>query len=1125
MIDDVAGIDLGAIFQSHRWQNETSQVIARTYLRDLSLRDNARWTYDPSWLVRHATLLQLGATRLLNANQEAYEFIKLGRFWEASAGLPTTTDRIGMAILSAVAYEIGGSSANGAAVLNKYGDDLSKDNSLLLRALTLLLRRQLIKLRHVLKGAQTADESDFEPLSIAIVAALDDFGEFLLSGAHPLLESAQLTLDGAAKFASSTGAIREHMIASSLRRLTDVISSRSIWRLLEPLRPESRLWKQYLQLLARGQSRDLFEGHSITELWPSQRKAIASGILDPNLSSLVVRMPTSSGKTRVAELAIVQTFVDFPGSKAIYVAPYRALANELLASFRRLLGDLGFAVASSIGSYDYDDLEEELVEDADLAILTPERLDLLLRLRSGALDKVRLVVLDEGHILEDISRGAKVELLFTRLRRRLKNARFLVASAVVSTQNLVDLSLWLKSRAADARNDTAVTTWRPSLQQIATFSWQGNRGFVRFVDPNAAPNAVQTFLPGVIEKRDIVYVNRATQRRNTWHFGLDKSEIAAELSLKLSKLGPVLVYVVQPQWTLSVARTIAKLVDADPALKPSWWGNTGVGPSRSEQIARDWSTDAELETLFSKGVAIHHGDMPDALKDAVERDAREKRFQIIVATGTLSSGVNIPIRSVIFHSSTRYENERLVRISPADYWNIAGRAGRAGLETEGLVVHLVITDVDKQAFEYFQQFPAQGLELTSRVLWSAMSLRSDPNQREDIEDLFDPEVLAIAAEESNLGSAQTGIDELLASSLAAQQAPRHGLALENLGTLLKKRAAYIYDCLPQAERRLSFSQTGLATNICIQMAASLEMQPGILDTLRAGTLEDLVLAIVPVIADVGAMAEIGVSTGSLLGSLSLWLNGASVMDVVRSLQIDAANDTQARRVIDRYFRYYMPWYISSAVRIAACVYDIEIRAFSEIARMLPAIVRYGLPTKSSCYAMSVGIPTRKVASLVGGRFEALKPDGSFAEFRTWLGALTSTTFLNDYGLEGDLLKDVFETLGALRRDDDVLDSLRNNDILPRIVSISVGESPDAVRAIHLLAEGSIVGTRRAYVDLLDRNTIEVFHDKITIGVVRASDSRLLAAALDTGLSISGEVVRVDEAAKRVIIKFVESGAD
>ena len=249
------------------------------------------------------------------------------------------------------------------------------------------------------------------------------------------------------------------------------------------------------------------------------------------------------------------------------------------------------------------------------------------------------------------------------------------------------------------------------------------------------------------------------------------------------------------------------------------------------------------------------------------------------------------------------------------------------------------------------------------------------------------------------------------------------------------------------------------------------------------------------------------------------------MDVVRSLQIDAANDTQARRVIDRYFRYYMPWYISSAVRIAACVYDIEIRAFSEIARMLPAIVRYGLPTKSSCYAMSVGIPTRKVASLVGGRFEALKPDGSFAEFRTWLGALTSTTFLNDYGLEGDLLKDVFETLGALRRDDDVLDSLRNNDILPRIVSISVGESPDAVRAIHLLAEGSIVGTRRAYVDLLDRNTIEVFHDKITIGVVRASDSRLLAAALDTGLSISGEVVRVDEAAKRVIIKFVESGAD
>jgi helicase len=437
-----------------------------------------------------------------------------------------------------------------------------------------------------------------------------------------------------------------------------------------------------------------------------------------------------------------------------------------------LLGDLGFSVAASTAAYEYDDLEEELLENADVSILTPERLDLLLRINRSALEKIRLVVVDEGHILEAEGRGIKTELLLTRLRRLLPDARFLVASAIVGEASLDEISRWLAAKTAGAQRDTAVSSWRPSLQQVARFEWATPQtGFIRFLTPDITEGEVSTFLPGVIKRREIKFINERTQKRNTRKWPMDKADIAAELALRLSRLGPVLVYVSQPKWTMSVASKIDELVSIDPSMRPDWWGNTGDGTGRAEQIASDWLANERLQSLLEKGVAVHHGDLPEALKEAIEKDAREGRFKIIVATGTLSSGVNIPIRTVVFHSYHRFDevHDRPVLMPPADYWNIAGRAGRAGYESEGLVVHIADNEKDREALDKYMDFPKEGVALRSQLLRLGEQVERQMVSHSIAGDALDPEILALAAEEVTLDDAEHQIDLIVGDSLAASQ--------------------------------------------------------------------------------------------------------------------------------------------------------------------------------------------------------------------------------------------------------------------------------------------------------------------------------------------------------------------
>lgn len=190
---------------------------------------------------------------------------------------------------------------------------------------------------------------------------------------------------------------------------------------------------------------DVLENKGLDELRPCQAKAIDAGLLSGR--NILVCSPTASGKTLVAEIAMLQSILEKKG-KAIYVVPLKALATEKYREFTKRYGHL-IKIAVSIGDTDSSD---NYLSRYDLVITTSEKLDSLIRHHTPFLDEVYCVVVDEIHLLNDSGRGPTLEIVITILRMLLKKMQMISLSATVGNEK--ELSEWLDSELVH-------DTWRP----------------------------------------------------------------------------------------------------------------------------------------------------------------------------------------------------------------------------------------------------------------------------------------------------------------------------------------------------------------------------------------------------------------------------------------------------------------------------------------------------------------------------------------------------------------------------------------------------------------------------------------------------------------------------------------
>lgn len=178
-------------------------------------------------------------------------------------------------------------------------------------------------------------------------------------------------------------------------------------------------------------------------LSPIQEKAVQAGLLE-NIS-LLACAPTASGKTLIATMAICNLLEK---GKALYVVPLKALAKEKYEEYRKLLEGTNYKIIISTGDIDS---ESGYLANYDLLILTTEKLDSLLRHKVSWLGEVKIIIIDEIHLLNDPSRGPTLEIVITLLKM-LINPQIIGLSATIG--NPQELAKWLEA-------ELIIDDWRP----------------------------------------------------------------------------------------------------------------------------------------------------------------------------------------------------------------------------------------------------------------------------------------------------------------------------------------------------------------------------------------------------------------------------------------------------------------------------------------------------------------------------------------------------------------------------------------------------------------------------------------------------------------------------------------
>ncbi len=180
----------------------------------------------------------------------------------------------------------------------------------------------------------------------------------------------------------------------------------------------------------------------VKSLHPGQVKAVKAGLFDNK--NLLICTPTASGKTLIAEMAFLNN-VNY--GKTLYIVPLKALASEKYALFKSLYPEYSISVSS--GDLDSND---NYLSYSDLIVTVSEKFDSLLRHRVSWLNSIRVVVIDEIHLLNDPGRGPTLEVIITLLKSVLPDVQIIGLSATIG--NPEELAEWLGAKLV-------VDTWRP----------------------------------------------------------------------------------------------------------------------------------------------------------------------------------------------------------------------------------------------------------------------------------------------------------------------------------------------------------------------------------------------------------------------------------------------------------------------------------------------------------------------------------------------------------------------------------------------------------------------------------------------------------------------------------------
>jgi hypothetical protein len=421
----------------------------------------------------------------------------------------------------------------------------------------------------------------------------------------------------------------------------------------------------------------LTKGHFPIELWPAQRRLCDAGLLAGR--SAVIQMPTSAGKTKATELIIRAAFLSKRTTLAIIVAPFRALCHDIRGDLSRAFTGEDISLDEVSESFRFDVELELILAQNSVLIVTPEKLLFMLRQAPDLASRIGLIIYDEGHQFDGLARGPTYELLLATLRMTLApKAQVLLISAVIG--NAADVASWLIGDPEAVVDGEGLL---PTVKSIAFASWEHQLGQLKYVQPED-PDEEEFFVPRVISSLPLEkFSNREKQRYFPERGNSESQEVGLFLGLSLVPNGSVALFCGQKTSVTKVCRRAIEIFARKVALRPP------VKEANGDQVGKiasligshlgDDSTSAKAATL---GFFGHHANTPHGIKLVIEHAMKEGHANFVICTSTLAQGVNFPLRYLVVTTTQQGRERIMVR----DFHNLMGRAGRAGMHTEGSVI-------------------------------------------------------------------------------------------------------------------------------------------------------------------------------------------------------------------------------------------------------------------------------------------------------------------------------------------------------------------------------------------------------------------------------------------------------
>lgn len=790
------------------------------------------------------------------------------------------------------------------------------------------------------------------------------------------------------KAAAASGDAQHEVVLRWLHATARIMVTNSLWWATRTVNSHT---SKFVRSLTRREHQAMFE------LLPPQRAALLEqGLLDQAKTAVVVDMPTSGGKTLLAQFRILQALNQFRADSGwvVYVAPTRALSAQITRRLRTDFEPIGLRVEQLTAAVEVDAFEEELLaqsdEPFDILVATPEKLSLVIRNRK--VDRpLALAVMDEAHNLESEGRGLRIELLLATIKRDCSQANFLLLMPFV--EGTESVARWL-AHDIDAGNAISLGTvpWKPNERIVGLYRAVADDSVragwhLEFETLTATGKALPLHgihRVGGVKPIDVPKSQVLTNRVQSG-LGLQTAAIGAVMSVRGTSIA--VANNIRTVWKMAeeAAKSLSEMDEVRPDIRLV-----------QDYLRTEVSTNFKLVGLLEKGVGVHHAGLSHDVRTLMEWLAETGSLRMLCSTSTIAQGINFPVSSVFLSSRNVWQGAKSVEIAPREFWNLAGRAGRIGHDSVGVVG--LSEGTDRDALIEFVSRNTGALISRLVVLLDELAAQGSLAQLSDVlwkdpwED-FRCYIAHLWAEKKNLDAVLADSEQLLRQTYGYTSLRNDPLQRRKADALLDATHSYarqlasMPDGIAELADSTGFSPEGVraAMNGIGNLENRLTMSDWAPESLfgQGGRMADLfgVMLKVPQLKqDLTELGGKGFERSRISEITNDWVNGKRLDEIAKEYfsrpnddEVGTGALTDACKAIYRNIANSGTWGISALSRMSGIDFEALSEADQRRINALPAMIYHGVSSEDAVL-MRMNSAPRSAAEELGKLYRDMAPE-------------------------------------------------------------------------------------------------------------------------------------------------------